>query len=105
VSGPAAVGAGNPLDLRRWLDEVRGFGELTDVTGADWNLEVGAISEVNVRRGPHPALLFDQIVGYPAGLRILTCSTSSPRRLASILRFDAIADHHALVQTLRGRPA
>ena len=97
--------AGNSLDLRRWLDEVREFGELTDVIGADWNLEIGAISEVNVRKGPHPALLFDQIVGYPAGLRILTCSTSSPRRLASILRFDAIADHHSLVQTLRGRPA
>ena len=95
----------NPLDLRRWLDEVRAFGELTDVHGADWNLEIGGVSEVNVRKATHPALLFDEIPGYPKGFRILTCSTSGPRRLASILRLGPIAGHHALVQTLRGRPA
>ena len=39
---------GNPLDLRVWLDEVRKFGELRDVVGADWKLELGAISEMNV---------------------------------------------------------
>jgi UbiD family decarboxylase len=101
----ASSGIGNPLDLRRWLEEVRGFGELHDVAGADWNLEIGAVSEVNVKRAGHPALLFDRIPGYPDGFRVLTCSTSSPRRLASILRLGAIADHHALVQALRGRPA
>lgn len=96
---------GNPLDLRAWLDEARGFAELKDVVGADWNLEIGAISEVNVRKGPNPALLFDQIVGYPKGFRVLTCSTSSPRRLASILRLGPVEGHHALVQMLRGKPA
>src|SRR5439155_653447 len=32
----------NPLDLRSWLDEVRELGELKEVRGADWNLELGA---------------------------------------------------------------
>ena len=41
---------GNPLDLRAWLEEVRAFGELTEVPGADWNLELGAISELNVKK-------------------------------------------------------
>jgi len=96
---------GNPLDLRAWLDEVRKSGELKDVIGADWNLELGAISEVNVRRDPNPALLFDEIAGYPKGFRVLTCSTSSPARLSSILHLGVEKNHHELVQKLRGKPA
>ena len=72
---------GNPLDLRTWLAEARRLGEVKDVAGADWNLELGAISEVNVRKALPPALLFDEIAGYPRGFRVLTCSTSSPGRL------------------------
>ncbi len=96
---------GNPLDLRNWIEAMRSIGELEDVTGADWNLELGAISELNVKRTPSPALLFDEVVGYPNGFRVLTCSTSSPARLASILRLVDQGNHHALVQTLRGKPA
>ena len=95
---------GNPLDLRAWLREVRDLGELRDVYGADWNLELGAISELNVKTDSAPALLFDQIAGYPKGFRVLTCSTSSPARLASILRLGVEKTHLALVQKLRGRP-
>src|SRR5688572_30615259 len=97
--------AGNPLDLRVWLDQARALGELRDVQGADWNLELGTISELNVRKPNPPALLFDRITGYPPGYRVLTCSTSSPARLASILRIGPEASHHGLVQKLRGRPA
>jgi len=96
---------GNPLDLRTWLEQMRSIGELTDVIGADWNLELGAISELNVRRTEAPALLFDEVVGHPKGFRVLTCSTSSPTRLASILRLGDAGNHHALVQELRGKPA
>jgi len=96
--------SGNPLDLRAWLDEARALGELRDVRGADWNLELGAISEVNVRKESPPALLFDDIAGYPAGFRVLTCSTSSPARLSSLLRIGVERSHQALVRKLRGRP-
>jgi len=96
---------GNPLDLRAWLEEVRALGELKDVRGADWNLELGAISELNVKKEHNSALLFDEIAGYPKGFRVLTCSTSSPVRLSSILRLGVERTHHALVQKLRGRPA
>jgi UbiD family decarboxylase len=92
------------LDLRTWLDEVRGFGELKDVRGADWNLELGAISELNVKKELPPALLFDEIRGYAPGFRVLTCSTSSPARLSSILRLGIEKNHHGLVQKLRGKP-
>jgi UbiD family decarboxylase len=96
---------GNPLDLRVWLSTVRELGELREVSGADWNLELGAISELNVKKDLPPALLFDDIKGYPKGHRVLTCSTSSPARLSSILRLPVQKTHRGLVEALRGKPA
>jgi UbiD family decarboxylase len=95
----------NPLDLRAWLREARALGEVKDVNGADWNLELGAISELNVKKEAPPELLFDEIAGYPKGFRVLTCSNSSPARLSSILRLGIETTHHGLVQKLRGKPA
>jgi UbiD family decarboxylase len=95
----------NPLDLRAWLAEVEALGELKHVRGADWNLELGAISELNVKKEAPPALLFDEIKGYPKGFRVLTCSTSSPARLSSILRLPVQKAHRGLVEALRGKPA
>ena len=43
-------GMGNPLDLRRWLSDIERLGELREVRGVDWNLELGAISELNVKK-------------------------------------------------------
>ena len=97
--------SGNPLDLRPWLAQVEKLGELREVRGADWNLELGAISELNVKKDAPPALLFDEITGYPKGFRVLTCSTSSPARLSSILRLPVQAMHQGLVEALRGKPA
>jgi UbiD family decarboxylase len=95
----------DPLDLRPWLESVRKLGELKDVRGADWNLELGAISELNVKKDAAPALLFDEIAGYPKGFRVLTCSTSSPARLSTILRLPLQKTHKGLVDALRGKPA
>jgi len=95
----------NPLDLRTWLGEVDKLGELKHVRGAHWNLELGAISELNVKKDVPPALLFDEIEGYAKGFRVLTCSTSSPARLSSILRLPLQRTHHGLVEALRGKPA
>ncbi|HEX6318602.1 MAG TPA: UbiD family decarboxylase [Burkholderiales bacterium] len=95
----------NGLDLRLWIEQIRDLGELREVRGADWNLELGAISELNVKKDAPPALLFDEIRGYPKGFRVLTCSTSSPARLSSILRLPVQKTHQGLVEALRGKPA
>src|SRR5216110_2042941 len=97
--------SGDPLDLRAWLAGVEQLGELRHVRGADWSLELGAISELNVKKDLPPALLFDEIKGYPKGFRVLTCSTSSPARLSSILRLGRQRSHGGLVEALRGKPA
>ena len=96
--------AGNSLDLRAWLDVAKKLGELKEVPGADAKLELGAISELNVKIDGAPALLFDEIKGYPKGFRVLTCSTASPARLSSLLRLPVEHNHHGLVQKLRGKP-
>ena len=55
-------------DLRDWLEEVDGLGQLRRVEGADANLEIGLMTEVNgQRRGD--ALLFDEIPGFQKGHR------------------------------------
>ena len=36
-------------DLRDWIESVEQFGELKTVKGADWNLEIGAVTEVAAR--------------------------------------------------------
>ncbi|SFU44190.1 UbiD family decarboxylase [Alicyclobacillus macrosporangiidus] len=98
------MAGGNPLDLRAWLAKMEESGNLQGIRGAHWRFELGAISELNVKREGHSALLFDEIPDYPAGYRVLTCTTSSPYRLASILRGPLTNDHHELVRWLRGKP-
>jgi 4-hydroxy-3-polyprenylbenzoate decarboxylase len=93
-----------PDDLRAWIGRVERLGELQHVSGAHWDLEIGAISEINYRRRPPAALLFDDIVGYPRGYRVLTGALSNARRMAMTLGLDPDLDTVGLVQALRGRP-
>ena len=70
-------------DLREWLKRVDEMGELRQVNGADWNLEIGAISqlsEIKSEQGKEHALLFDNIPGFPPGYRALTHYLTSVNR-------------------------
>src|SRR5215510_12039328 len=98
------MSSARPPDLRTWIAQVEGLGELQHVRGAHWDLEIGAISEINYRRKPSAALLFDDIVGYPRGYRVLTGSLSNARRMAVTLGLDSDLDTPGLVQALRGKP-
>jgi UbiD family decarboxylase len=91
-------------DLQDWLKKVDAIGELRPVLGADWNKEIGAISQINYRRQENPALLFDRIKGYPRGYRVLTSSMGSTRRLALAFRFSADLDRRELIEEFRGKP-
>jgi 3-polyprenyl-4-hydroxybenzoate decarboxylase len=65
--------------LGRWT--VR---EVLRLNGADWNLEIGGLCEIIVREAKKnvPAILFDEIRGYPKGTRALFAMLSSLKRLA-----------------------
>lgn len=91
-------------DLRGWLQLVQELGELRNVQGADWDLEIGAASEVNYKRMSPPALLFDDIKGYAHGARVLSGSMSNARRLGLTLRLGTDLDDRSLVEALRSKP-
>ena len=69
-------------DVRDWIAQVDAFGELARIEGCDWNLEMGALSEVAGRGHDAPALLFDNIKGYPPGYRVLVGMVESLKRAA-----------------------
>ncbi|HVV22949.1 MAG TPA: UbiD family decarboxylase [Pseudonocardiaceae bacterium] len=93
------------LSLRTFLDVISGFGEVRPVRGAHWDLELGAIAELSYRLPAPPAMLFDDVVDYPNGSRVLTGSTGSPRRLGHTLRLGDDLDDAGVVAALRGKPS
>lgn len=102
--GPARPNRGYE-DLRDLIDHFERMGELARVAGADWNLEVGAVSETVAARAPGraPALLFDDIPGYPKGFRILSGAANALRRLAVVLGLPEPRDERDLVESYRAR--
>ena len=56
VSSPTTT---NPCDLRDWLKEVKRLEQLEQISGAHWDLEIGALTEIILERMPMPpAILF-----------------------------------------------
>ena len=92
----------NPLDLRTWLDEMRKLGELRDVRGADSNLELGAISELNVKKDAPPALLFDEIAGYPKGFRVRRKAATSTAAMPTARPPTSQTTRYARIDLNRG---
>jgi len=72
-------------DLRDWIQIADEMGELKTLKGCDWNLEIGAITELVHHKEDGPAVLFEDIKGYPKGYRVLSNSLSSRKRLALTL--------------------
>ena len=72
--------------LRSFLAKAEALGEIKHIKDADWNLEIGALTETVAELIPEPpALLFDEIKGYPKGFRILSLPTASRVRMALAL--------------------
>ena len=75
------------LGLREWLSQVESFGELRTVEGADWDLEIGAITEMARKESKTaPCIVFDAIKGYPKGHRLAVGLLNSIKRVALTTR-------------------
>jgi UbiD family decarboxylase len=59
-------------DLRDYIDAVEERGLLKRIDGADWNREIGALTETVTFADSPQALLFDDVEGYPTGYRVAT---------------------------------
>jgi UbiD family decarboxylase len=72
-------------DLRDYLDDADRRGILKVVTGADWNLEIGAIATMFQGTPEDPILVFDEIPGYPKGYRVLANHLDTVGKQATVL--------------------
>ncbi|WP_214658814.1 UbiD family decarboxylase [Candidatus Formimonas warabiya] len=74
-------------DLRDWLKQVEAIGELKKISGAAWDGEMGALTELTAEKypGKAPALLFDDVPGYPGGFRTLYGHFTTLKRVALTL--------------------
>src|SRR5574341_182145 len=88
-------------NLRTFLSGVEELGELKTIRRADWNLEIGAITEISGSEPNPPALLFDDIKDYPAGYRIFTNMFQTQSRTALALGLPTDLRGVPLVQAVR----
>ncbi len=89
-------------DFRDYLTYLEKNNDLQRVDGADWNLEMGAITEVMAERGG-PALLFDSIKGYTKGFRVATNLCTTPTRTAAVLGIDTTIPKVEMVKQWRDK--
>jgi len=86
-------------DLRNWAERAEEIGELKVIEGADPNLEVGTIVQINAKN-EGPALLFNKLKGHKNGFRILTNSMANIRLLNLTFGLPIEADLPEAIGTL-----
>jgi len=100
---PAETGGDPALDLRCFIERARDAGELETIDGAHWDLEIGALTEIYAELESTPALLFDNVPGYPRGHRILSNILKSPLRESLAIGMPAELRGIALVREVKER--
>ncbi|MGH7769364.1 MAG: UbiD family decarboxylase [Candidatus Binatia bacterium] len=91
-------------DLREWLKQVDDFGELRTVEGADWDLEIGAITEMARKESKTaPCIVFDSVKGYPKGHRLAVGLLNSIKRVALTTNMPLDLPPMEFVRTWRNR--
>lgn len=94
-------------DLRDWLEEVDKLGQLKRVSGAHWDVEMGPLTQLAHEKyeDKTPALLFDDIPGYPKGYRTLYGHFSTVERIALTLGLSQGLSKIELVKAYQQRMA
>jgi 4-hydroxy-3-polyprenylbenzoate decarboxylase len=68
-------------DLRSWIAKMDAAGEIQHISGAEREEEIGGIVDFYQRKTGNPAVLFDDIPGYPKGHRVLANILTSIKRI------------------------
>ena len=89
-------------DLRAFIDGAARIGEVKNIDGAHWNLEIGCLTELMAEQ-EGPLLVFDNIVDYPRGFRIATNVLASPRRFALALGLPTDVPKLEILKTWRNK--
>src|SRR3989304_10002159 len=88
-------------DLREFIAEVEKRNDVKVVEGADWNEEIGLITEWQMSEPNNPLLLFKKIKGYPPEYSIATNLFGTPARTALALGMDPATRRLDIVRNLR----
>jgi UbiD family decarboxylase len=97
----ARAAASSKQDLRAWLAVMEAAGEVKRIAGANREEEIGGIVDAYQRRTGNPAVLFDDIPGYPRGYRVLANILTSVKRINLTLGNPADASEMDLVRWWR----
>jgi len=84
--------------LRDYIDIIDGKGLLRHVEGAHPDYELGALTEIGARVDNPKPILFDDVVGYDRGYRVLTLPYVTDRHHAIALGMDEHASSVDLVR-------
>ncbi|HLY65640.1 MAG TPA: UbiD family decarboxylase, partial [Chloroflexota bacterium] len=104
ASDPTSQQIGGYPDLRDWLRRADEIGQLRRIDGADWRLEIGALTEMFCRRAEaQPCLVFDNIKDYPPGWRVVANSFGSQQLAAMALKLPPPGSYTDLVQAWRAK--
>lgn len=74
-------------DLRDFIAKLEEEGDIKHVSGAHWDLEMGVISELSFE-DQGPALIFENITGYPSEYKVVSNLCSTKRRALMALEWD-----------------
>jgi UbiD family decarboxylase len=88
-------------DLREFIAEVGKRNDVKVVEGADWNLEIGLITEWQISQPNNPLLLFKNIKGYSPEYSIATNLFGTPGRTALALGLSPDMKRLDIVRALR----
>ena len=90
------------MDLRSFLDKTKEEGDLLELEGVNWDVELGTITELLAeKRGP--ALLFDNFKDYPEGYRVATNLYSTVRRFATAIDMPPDTDRMEIIKRWRAK--
>ncbi len=88
-------------DLRQFIGEVERRRDVKVVEGADWNEEIGLITEWQMSEPDNPLLVFKNIKDYPPEYSIATNLFGTPARTALALGMDPAIGRLDIVRNLR----
>ncbi|MEM4089732.1 MAG: UbiD family decarboxylase [Thermoplasmatales archaeon] len=89
-------------NLRGFIEKLDELGMLKTISGADWNLEIGALTDANAKSNKY-TLLFDNIKGYPGGFRVLTGALLDAPRVSLALGFESQISNLQLAHLIKDK--
>lgn len=102
INGNVARATGDWLapwrDTREWIERVSASGELRTMRGANWQTEIGAITQLLDRSDGSPCVLFDEVPGYATGRRVIVnCNGTLARQAITFGLPPEQANHEGLM--------